>query len=86
MHYLIGALGLKRCRFGDKASARRVAMEAGAVVARRGCIGATTWKLRRKTGCSAEGAIRYDAQRIHCGGGGRGCVPIDNEDELKEKV
>src|SRR6056297_2222882 len=68
---------------GDKASARRVAMEAGVPV-----IPATAVLGEDMAAIKAEAAeVGYPLMlKASWGGGGRGMRPINSEDELEEKV
>ncbi len=68
---------------GDKASARRVAMEAGVpVIPATEVLGDDIQTIRRDAA-----KIGYPLMLKACwGGGGRGMRPIHNEDELEEKV
>ena len=68
---------------GDKASARRVAMEAGVPVVPATDVLGDDMEVVRKQAAEVGYPLMLKAS---WGGGGRGMRPIANEDELKEKV
>ncbi|HJO52113.1 MAG TPA: biotin carboxylase N-terminal domain-containing protein, partial [Sulfitobacter pontiacus] len=68
---------------GDKASARRVAMEAGVPVVPATDVLGDDMEVVRKQAAEVGYPLMLKAS---WGGGGRGMRPIANEEELKEKV
>ena len=70
-------------QLGDKASARKVAIEAGVPVIPATDVLADDWDAIRKEAAEIGFPLMLKAS---WGGGGRGMRPINNADELEEKV
>ncbi|MGR3503681.1 pyruvate carboxylase [Pseudaestuariivita sp.] len=79
----IGPKAATMRQLGDKASARRVAIEAGVpVIPATEVLGVDMDAIRKEAG-----EIGYPLMlKASWGGGGRGMRPIEGEDELEEKV